>query len=163
MKILNAIDEYLSKAEAWALIFLLFFLIIMAFIQVILRNLFSTGFIWADILLRNSVLWIALLGASTATKERKHIAIDVVSRFFSIRKKYIIEIVISIVSMYICHLLAAAALTFMFDERNAGSILVLNIPTWYFLVIIPFAFYAMAFRFFVRVLKRAIILIKGVS
>lgn len=161
MKALDAVDDFLSKVEKWAIITLLSFLMLMAFAQVVLRNLFSTGFVWADILLRNSVLWIALLGASIATKERKHIAIDVVSRFFSIRKKYIIEIVVSIISIYVCHLLALSALVFVSDERNAGSILVLNIPTWCFLIIIPFAFYAMAFRFFIRALKRALVLIKG--
>ena len=163
MKILNAIDDFLSIIEDWALIILLFFLIFTAFMQVILRNVFFTGFMWADILMRNSVLWIALLGASTATKERKHIAIDVVSRFFSIRKKYIIEIILSAISMYVCHLLAAAALVFIRDERGAGSVVVFDIPTWCFLLIIPFAFYSIAFRFFVRALKRAVILIKGVS
>lgn len=161
MKVLEAIDEYLSKVESWALVGLLFFLVFMAFIQVIMRNIFSSGFVWADIILRNSVLWIALLGASIATRERKHIAIDVVSRFFSIRKKYVIEIVISLISIYVCHLMAIASITFLIDERDAESILTLGLYTWYFLVIMPFAFYAIAFRFFIRALKRAVILIKG--
>ena len=161
MSILDFVDHYLEKVEKWVIIILLSFLMIVAFTQVVLRNLFSSGFIWADILLRNSVLWIALLGASIATKERKHIAIDVVSKFFSIRQKYIIEIIISIISIYICHLLAIASFTFLVDERMYGSILVLNIPTWYFLTIVPFAFYSIAFRFFIRSLKRAVVLIKG--
>ena len=161
MKVLDAVDDFLYSVEKWAIIILLSFLMVMAFVQVVLRNLFSTGFVWADIILRNSVLWIALLGASIATKERKHIAIDVVSRYFSIRKKYVIEIVVSIVSVFVCHLLATASWTFLNDERDAGSILVLNIPTWYFLVIVPFAFYAIAFRFFIRALKRVLVLIKG--
>ena len=161
MKALDAVDDFLYTVEKWVIIGLLSFLMVMAFAQVVLRNLFSTGFVWADILLRNSVLWIALLGASIATRERKHIAIDVVSRYFSIRKKYIIEIVVSIVSVYVCCLLASAAWTFLKDEREAGSILVLNIPTWYFLTIVPFAFYAIAFRFFIRALKRALVLIMG--
>lgn len=161
MKVLDAIDDYLSKIESWAIIVLFSSLIVTAFIQVILRNFFSSGFIWADVLLRNSVLWIALLGASIATKERKHIAIDVVSRYFSIRKKYIIEIVISIISIYVSHLLAIASLTFISDERGSGGVLVFGIHTWCFLVIIPIAFYSIAFRFFIRALKRVITLIKG--
>lgn len=100
MKVLDLIDDFISRVEGWAIVILLSFTLLMAFSQVVLRNIFSTGFIWADILLRNLVLWIALLGASIATKERKHIAIDAVSRFFSIKKKYIIEIVISIISIY---------------------------------------------------------------
>ena len=161
MNILNAIDDFLSRIEKWVIIALLSFLMIVAFMQVVLRNLFSSGFVWADILLRNTVLWLALIGASNATKERKHIAIDIVSRYFSMRKKYLIEIVIAIISIYICHLLAFAGWTFASDERDAGSILVLNIPTWYFLTIVPFAFYAIAFRFFVRGAKRAVVLVKG--
>ena len=63
MKVLDAVDDFLYTVEKWAIIILLSFLMVMAFVQVVLRNLFSTGFVWADILLRNSVLWIALLGA----------------------------------------------------------------------------------------------------
>ncbi len=163
MKILDAIDDYLSKGEEWAIIALLSFLIAAAFLQVVLRNLFSSGFVWMDVLLRNSVLWIALIGASIATRDRKHISIDVVTRFFSIKQKYIIEIIISIVSLYVCHLLALASWTFLNDERDAESVLTLSIPTWTVLVIVPFAFYTIAFRFFIRVLKRTVILIKGVQ
>ena len=38
----------------------------------------------------------------------------------------------------------------------------LNIPTWYFLTIVPIAFYAIAFRFFgPGGAKRAVVLVKG--
>lgn len=161
MHVLDLIDDFLFKTEKWAIIVLLSFLMIMAFVQVLLRDIFSAGILWADVLLRNVVLWIALLGASVATRERKHIAIDVVSRFFSLRKRYIIEIVVSAFSVFVCHLLASAAWTFVCDEQAAGSVLILDIPTWCFLVIIPFAFYAIAFRFFIRALKRGLVLFKG--
>lgn len=163
IKTIDLVDDFFSKIEGWTIISLFSLMLLTAFVQVVLRNIFSAGFVWADILLRNAVLWIALLGASIATKERKHIAIDVVSRFFSIRKKYIIEIVVSIVSIYVCYLLASASWTFICDERSAGSVLVLNLHTWGFLLIIPIAFYTIAFRFFVRAMKRTIVLIKGVQ
>lgn len=161
MKTLEAIDDLLLKVEGWTIVVILSFILLMVFIQVALRNILFTGFMWLDIVSRNMVLWIMLLGASIATKERKHIAIDVVSRFFSLRKRYIIEIIISTVSVYVCHLLAFASWTFLMDERRSGSVLIFNFPTWIFLIIIPFAFYVIAFRFVIRALKRIEILIKG--
>lgn len=163
MRVLDIVDDFLWKVEYWLIITVLSFMLLMAFIQVALRNFFSTGFIWADVLLRSLVLWLALLGASVATRERKHIAIDVVTRFLSLRKRYIIEIIINAISIYICHLMAFAAWKFLCNERSAASVIALNIPTWIFLLVIPIAFYAMAFRFFLRALRRIMTLVKGVQ
>ena len=40
MNILNAIDDFLSKIEKWIIIALLSFLMVVAFLQVVLRNFF---------------------------------------------------------------------------------------------------------------------------
>jgi TRAP-type C4-dicarboxylate transport system permease small subunit len=56
-------------------------MISLAFAQIVLRNGFDGGIVWADSLLRIMVLWIALIGAVVASRDQRHINIDLISRF----------------------------------------------------------------------------------
>jgi TRAP-type C4-dicarboxylate transport system permease small subunit len=53
------------------LVLLLLAMISLAFAQIVLRNGFDGGIIWADSLLRIMVLWIALIGAVVASQGSK--------------------------------------------------------------------------------------------
>ena len=55
-------------------------MILLASGQIGLRNLFGSGFPWADEALRLLVLWVAMLGAVAASRENRHISIDILSR-----------------------------------------------------------------------------------
>ena len=55
MKVLLAVDRALSRVEGWILIALLSVMVLLSFVQVVLRNVFHEGIIWADILLRHIV------------------------------------------------------------------------------------------------------------
>ena len=48
--------------------------------QIVLRNVFSVGLVWADGFVRLLVLWIAVVGAIAASRDHKHIAIDALAR-----------------------------------------------------------------------------------
>ena len=58
-------------------------IIFLALLQILLRNAFGFGFLWAESVLKILVLWIALLGAMVATREDHHIKIDLLERFLS--------------------------------------------------------------------------------
>ncbi len=49
-------------------------------LQVVLRNFFRSGVLWFDPLVRTLVLWVAFLGAMTATSHARHLHIDVLHR-----------------------------------------------------------------------------------
>ena len=55
-------------------------LLLLALAQIGLRVFFGTGLEWAEPVARMGVLWLALLGALGATRERRHIAIDALPR-----------------------------------------------------------------------------------
>src|SRR5512139_2469052 len=73
--------EMISRVEQTLVVSFLGFMIFIAFLQIVLRNFFSTGLDWGDPLLRNLVLWIGFIGATLATREGKHINIDIISRW----------------------------------------------------------------------------------
>ncbi|MBL0715710.1 MAG: TRAP transporter small permease subunit, partial [Desulfosarcina sp.] len=55
----------------------------LALFQIVARNVMGTGLVWGDILIRILVLWLGMAGAMAATRQRKHISIDLLRRFLS--------------------------------------------------------------------------------
>jgi TRAP-type C4-dicarboxylate transport system permease small subunit len=76
MNVIHRINSWIEKGETALIVFIVIFMVFLAFLQVVLRNVFSQGLLWGDILLRQLVLWIGFIGASLATREEKHINID---------------------------------------------------------------------------------------
>jgi len=146
-------DEIIDRVEQILLVVLLSSMIVIAFLQIVLRNLFSTGLAWGDPLVRNLVLWIGFIGAALATKEGKHINIDVVSRWMPPLGKGLIEFLTKLFSFLICGLLTFAALKFIKNEAQMENVAFLGIPAWIPEIILPIVFGLMALRFGLRSLK----------
>jgi TRAP-type C4-dicarboxylate transport system permease small subunit len=125
-------------------------MISLAFLQIVLRNFFFTGLDWGDALLRNLVLWVGFVGATLATKEGKHINIDIVSRWLPSLGKNIATLMTHLFSFFICCALTYAALKFIKNEVEMGNRTFLNIPAWIPEMILPMTFILMTFRFGLR-------------
>jgi len=147
------IDANIDRVEQTLIVTFLSFMIFLAFLQIVLRNFFSTGLDWGDSLLRNLVLWIGFIGATLATKEGKHINIDVVSRWLPSLGKNVITLFIHLFSFIICCLLTYAALKFIKNEIQMENRTFLNIPAWIPEMILPITFSLMTFRFGLRSFK----------
>lgn len=150
MRLLQKIDALLNKAEGGLLILLLAVMILLAFVQVVLRNAFSSGILWADILLRHLVLWIGFLGAALATSSDRHISIDALTRFLPERIKRGVNTLSSLFAAFISFLFFRAALTFIESERLDGSTVYAEIPSWYAEAIIPIGFGLLFIHFLIR-------------
>jgi TRAP-type C4-dicarboxylate transport system permease small subunit len=150
MKLLTRLDASLNKVEGILLVSLLAIMVLMAFLQVVLRNFFSTGILWGDIFLRHLVLWIGFLGAALATSKERHISIDALTRFLPTRVKSAIRVLTNLFAAIVCYVLLRASLTFIELEREGETILYGNIPTWYAQVIIPAGFALLMAHFFIR-------------
>ncbi len=156
MKCFHTIDDLLARIENVLIILIVISMIVLAFLQVILRNIFETSISWGDIFLRHLVLWIGFIGASLATREEKHINIDILSRLLSKKVKTISQIIVMFFSAAVCFFLMQAAIGFIRMEREGGSILFLGVPDWVVQIIIPIGFGTMMLRFFMRGLEQII-------
>jgi len=150
MQIIKKIDAYLARAEEGLIVLILSVMILLSFGQVILRNLFDQGILWADIFLRQMVLWVGFLGASLATRSGRHIAIDFLPRFMPPQWRAISGIIVRLSAGVISAYLAWAAWKFVQFEREGGATLFLNLPGWIFETILPFSFAVIALRFLLR-------------
>jgi len=161
MKYFEYLNKWIEKAETILLVIILSVMVLLAFVQVVLRNLFDQGILWGDILLRHLVLWVGFLGASLATREEKHISIDLLTRFVSKQGQHIVRAITNFFALFICYLLASASITFVADEKMVGTTLFSDVQAWYFQLIIPVGFILMAFRFFVLGIQYTIKFFRG--
>jgi TRAP-type C4-dicarboxylate transport system permease small subunit len=147
------IDDVIGKAEQVLLVILLGALILVAFSQIILRNLFSTGITWGDGFVRSLVLWTGFIGAAVAVREGKHISIDVVSRSVSPKGSKAVTVIINAFSFVICGFLTFAAGKFVINEFQMKGAGFLGIPSWVSETILPLAFALMTIRYFFYFLR----------
>lgn len=147
------IDKWLEKISGWMLVSLLGVMIVMAFGQVILRNFFDSSIEWGDIFLRHLVLWVGYFGAVIATGEGRHLRIEFVSKLVPTKIRKIFFIITSIFAAVICYFLMQAAISFVQSEMDSKSTLLLDLQTWYFIIIIPIGYGMLSFRFMVRALN----------
>lgn len=150
---LMAIHKSMIFSEKVALIVLLFTMIFMQFGQVIARNIFQTGFMWVDEVLRIEVLWVAFLGAGLAAEYNRHIKIDVLSHILGGgRASKTLDTLAQLFAFVVCLLLFHAAYQYiLFEARFPACNLVENIPDYVFRMVIPYFFMVMSIRCLINI------------
>ncbi len=66
-------------------------MVVMAFAQVVLRNVFGTGLLWGDPAGAPDGAVGGFLGAALAAFEERHISIDALTKYLSPRIKHIVQ------------------------------------------------------------------------
>ena len=136
------------RLEDSLLIVLLLLMVGMAVAQIVLRNLFDSGIVWGDILVRILVLWIGMVGAMVAARRGDHISIDVVTRYLPERIKHLAKSITEFATAVICAIVAFFSLQFVIYEYQDGASAFADIPAWICVAIIPIAFAVIALRYF---------------
>ena len=129
------------------LISLLISMILLSSGQIVLRNFFDIGIIWIDPLLRVLVLWTALIGATVASRENKHIRIDLVSRLFSKKLHLGIQVFIGLFTFVICAIIAWYGAQWVLLDYQDKLTSFSGLPSWALEIIIPIAFGLIAIRY----------------
>lgn len=139
--------SYLQKLEDGILITLLLVMIIMAVLQIGLRNLFDSGILWGDGLVKVLVLWIGLVGAMIASRNNNHISIDVISRYLPVSIKKVSDFLVYTFTTAVCGTMAYFSYTFVVLEKEGGMTAFAKVPAWICESIIPIAFAVICIRY----------------
>jgi TRAP-type C4-dicarboxylate transport system permease small subunit len=137
----------LHRAEDLLLALLLASLLGLALAQIGLRMFFDSGLEWAEPVSRMGVLWLALLGALGATRERRHIAIDALPRLLSPRWQRAAWALTQVATASLCGLLAWYGWGMVQLEREVPGLFVPGIPSWWPMLAFPAGFALMSLRF----------------
>lgn len=136
----------LGQLEVGLMGTMVFVLVGLGITQIILRNFFHRGLLWIDPLMRHLVLWIGCLGAALASVGVRHINIDVFTRLLKGRSKWVRDRVVFAATAFASSLLGTASLGLVLEEKSFGEISSLGLPTWTLQVVLPYAFFLIAYR-----------------
>ena len=128
------------------LVALLGSLVLLASLQIVLRNVFDSGIIWGDPLLRVLVLWVGLLGAMVASRDDRHITVDVLSEALPPRGLALARTLTNLFTASVAGVIAAHASRFVAMEYEAGASAFAQLPAWPFEAILPLAFGVISLR-----------------
>ncbi len=156
------ISEKIAGVEKVFLSSLLAAMIILVLIQIIMRNFFHSGIIGGVEIVRHLVLWIAFVGAGLATREGRHVRIDMSSRILSARGREIADIASTLFSVVVCSILFVASCKFVYmDFTSSGVASFLNVPLWIMEVIIPVGYLIVTIRFSANAINAILRIAKG--
>jgi len=146
---LNSARTALLKLEDFILIGMLFTAIVLAVLQIFLRNFFDSGLVWGDVLLRIIVLWIGMFGAMYASRNNEHINIEIGLKYLSKKVKPYVQAVVFLFTAAVCGIVAWYSVGFILIEYEDGTLAFSKIPVWVTEVIIPIAFINIALRYII--------------
>ena len=172
MKILKLAERTLARLEGWLIVAFLSMMVVLTFIQVCLRGLFTHGhFQWANALMgqldwsepfvRLLVLWLTFLGASLLTQENKHIKIDLLSAILPPKWLPVRELILSLVCVFISAIMLKACTDYIKMEMEFGESMFLQIPNWVGQLILPAGFALILFRFLLRTIDQGLEIARG--
>lgn len=151
----------LHHIEDGLLVFILLTMITLAFSQIVMRNFFGTGIVLLDPILRIMVLWVGLLGALVASRQRKQISVDVLTRILPPTLKTLSFIITRTFAAIVSGIIAWHSWIFVYDEWMLGTKAFAMVPAWLAEIIIPFGFSVIALRYTIQSLMTAVRCARG--
>ncbi len=143
--------EPLTRALRWlesgVLAALLATMIAVAAYQVVARNLFDSGLLWGDGLVRVLVLWVTLFGGMVASRHDEHIRMDLAAKFLDARWNRHLRRVTSAFTVFICFLFAYHSARFVWIDYQDGVLAFAAVPAWVCEAIMPFGAAVMGLRY----------------
>lgn len=149
---LERLDRIGRALENTALVTLLTSMMVLAVAQIVLRQFFNTGLIWADELIRLIVLWLAMFGAIAAARDDRHIRIDALSHLLSEKIIRFLRVFIDLFAAAVCAALAWHSWRYLQLEIEFQDTVLVDTPAWIAHVVVPVAFALIGYRFVVGVI-----------
>lgn len=150
----GTLDRYGRLAENALLLIMLALMLAVAIAQIVGRNVFETGFVWADEFLRLTVLWVALLGSIAASRDHRHLRIDVLSRFMAPGVLRWTNFFVDVFTAFVCAVLAYYSFLFVAETREYEDLAFVSQPLWWYQSILPIGFALMTWRYLLWSFKR---------
>lgn len=174
MNLLKRCDRAFARLEGWLLVLFLTAMVILTFLQVALRALFTYGqahwannlmgqIDWAEPLVRLLVLWVSLAGASLVTGENRHIKIDLMSDLLPPGLLPYRDLLLSTACAVITGFILKSSISFVRMEAAFGGELFAGLPNWVGQLILPIGFSVIFLRFVLKAVSEANTVFRGLK
>ncbi len=153
--ILSRLDRFGRLLENIALVTMLSSMIVLAVGQIGLREVFETGVVWADELLKLMVLWLAMIGSIAACRDDRHIRIDALSHLLPQWLINTTRLLVDVFAAAVCAVIAWHAWRYLQLEIEFEDQVLVDTPAWIAHIVVPVAFALVSYRFIVLAFKKA--------
>jgi TRAP-type C4-dicarboxylate transport system permease small subunit len=153
LTILRKVGSCYDHLEEGLLVCMVFGMVALGAAQILFRNVMSIGVVSIDPLLRHLVLWVALLGASAAARENRHISIEILPARLSPLLRSSVKAGLLLFSALVCLFLVYPAVRFILDDYRAGRDLAFGIPLWVSQTVMPVMWLVLGIRFVLQAVK----------
>jgi len=149
-----------DKFEEYTLVFILILMVILVFVQIIMRYVFHNSLYWSEELSRYLFLWLIWIGTSFALRERRHISLKIFANIFSKKVQTYIEFFSLLIWFVFCFLMAYKGIELVLILFYRGQTSpALGIPMAYVYLSMPIGFTLMFVRL-IREIAKAYTLLK---
>jgi len=144
------IKGVLERLEEFAMAFLLAFMTLLTFIQVVLRYVFNSGWVWSLEATTYAFAALVLVGMSYGVRTKTHIAVDFATRRLPPKLRHVVALVAVALCLLYCGMMLYGSSIFV--ERlaalgnNARDI---PIAKWIMTLVMPLGFALLGYRFLV--------------
>ena len=140
--------EVINRLEEWLMAVLLAFMTVLTFVQVVMRYVFNTGWVWSLEATTYSFAALVLIGMSYGVRTRTHIATDLLTRKLSEPlRRYVAIVAIfaclvyALLMLYGSAILVDRLMTLGNDARDIAA------PKWLLTATMPLGFALLTYRF----------------
>ena len=159
--ILASLERIGRAAEDTALVVLLGSMIVLAVLQIVLRQFFDGAIVWADELIKIIVLWLAMVGSIAAARDNRHIRIDVLSHVLPEKLVVFTRVLVDLFAATVCVVIAWQAWRYLQLEIEFEETVLIDWPAWIAHVILPAAFLLIGYRFLVSIMAEVYAMFRG--
>lgn len=152
--LLSRFDRIGRLLENITLVTMLSGMIVLAVGQIVLREVFNTGIVWADELVKLMVLWLAMVGSIAACRDDRHIRIDVLSHLLPDWLVRITRILVDVFAAIVCGVIAWHAWRYLQLEIEFEDQVLVDTPAWIAHIVVPLAFALVSYRFVILAIKK---------
>ncbi len=124
--------------------------------QIILREIFNSGISWADELSRLAVLWLAMIAATAAARDDRHIRIDALSQILPAKVLRASRTLVDIFAAVTCAVIAWHTYRYLQLEIEFDDKVLRDSPAWIAHLVVPVAFALTAYRFLIGAIQHAL-------
>jgi TRAP-type C4-dicarboxylate transport system permease small subunit len=156
LALLGRFDRIGRAIETTLLVLVLSILILVAAGQIVLREFFDIGFIWANELQNLMVLWLAMIATVAACRDNRHIRIDALSHVLPKPFIRFSRVIVDLFAAVVCVIVAWQVYRYIQLEIEFEDTLLVDTPAWLIHSVVPVAFLLTAYRFVVSAIKKAV-------
>ena len=155
MKVLDAIDKGLAKAEEFVAMVFMSIMIIVVSLQVVNQAfLHFDNITWTEEVSRILLVWVVFIGGCIATRRGTHLAVSFVYDGLKGPVKVVVRVMVLLVCIFVTAYVCRSGIAMIGVQNTQGQFFgITRLPVWVASLAVPVCFAEMSLRFAIILIR----------